>query len=283
MILIADSGSTKTEWCVVENGKPVQRIITKGINPFFQSEEEIAEEIKSALLPELGKDGACPVSSFEALYFYGAGCLPEKVPMMQAALGKCLDVKQIEVHSDMLGAARGLSGHDAGIVCILGTGSNSCFYDGSTIVSNVSPLGFILGDEGSGAVLGKLLVGDILKNQFPVGLKEKFLQQFDLTPAQIIERVYRQPFPNRFLASLSPFLAQNIHEPAVRSLVMNAFIAFLNRNVKQYDYEHHFVHFVGSVAHYYQEILEESIDACDMRLGNILQAPMEGLIRYHLA
>ena len=276
MILIADSGSTKTGWCVSEHGKQVQCIITKGINPYFQSEDEISDDIQSALIPEL------KTKTFEALHFYGAGCLPEKIPMMQRALGKHLDVKTIEVNSDMLAAARGLSGKNQGIVCILGTGSNSCFYDGEKIVCNVSPLGFILGDEGSGAVLGKLLVGDILKNQLPAGLKEKFLQQFGLTPAMIIEQVYRQPSPNRFLASLSPFLAQNIEAPEIRALVLNAFKTFLNRNVKQYDYQQHKVHFVGSIAYHYKEILKEAIRECGMQLGNIVRSPMEGLISYHV-
>jgi N-acetylglucosamine kinase-like BadF-type ATPase len=275
MILIADGGSTKTEWCVAKQGKQVQRILTKGINPYFQSEEEIISEIQSALVPKL------KTATFGAVYFYGAGCLPEKIPMMQQLLGKYLDVKTIEVNSDILAAAHGLSGRNQGIVCILGSGSNSCYYDGEKVVSNISPLGFILGDEGSGAVLGKLLVGDILKNQLPAGLKEKFLGQFDLTPGMIIERVYRQPFPNRFLASISPFLVQNIDIPEIRALVLNAFKAFLNRNVKQYDYQHNKVHFVGSIAYYYKDILEEAIRECGMQLGNIMQAPMEGLILYH--
>jgi N-acetylglucosamine kinase-like BadF-type ATPase len=275
MILIADGGSTKTEWCVAEQGKQVQRILTKGMNPYFQSEEEIGNEIQSALMPEL------QTKIFDAVYFYGAGCLPEKIPMMQRAIGKHLNVKTIEVNSDILAAARGLSGRNPGIVCILGTGSNSCYYDGEKVVSNVSPLGFILGDEGSGAVLGKLLVGDILKNQLPAGLKEKFLKQFELTPGMIIERVYRQPFPNRFLASFSPFLAQNIEVPEIHALVLKAFKDFLNRNVKQYDYQHNKVHFVGSVAYHYKKIVEEAIQDCGMLLGNTMQAPMEGLILYH--
>jgi N-acetylglucosamine kinase-like BadF-type ATPase len=275
MILLADGGSTKTEWCVAERGEQVQRILTKGLNPYFLSEEEVGREIQAALVPELR------TTSFDAVYFYGAGCLPEKVPQMQAAIGKHLDVKKIEVHSDILAAAHGLSGREAGIVCILGTGSNSCFYDGEKVTGNVSPLGFILGDEGSGAVLGKLLVGDLLKNQLPAGLKEKFLEQFELTPAMIIERVYRQPLPNRFLAGFSPFILQNIGISEIRSLVLNAFKAFLNRNVKQYDYLNHKVHFVGSVAHYYRDILAEAIGECDMRLGRIMQAPMQGLITYH--
>ncbi|MDR2806155.1 MAG: ATPase [Dysgonamonadaceae bacterium] len=275
MILIADSGSTKTEWCVTENGRSAQRILAKGMNPYFQSEEEIGAEIRSALLPEL------QTTTFDAVYFYGAGCLPEKIPAVRRVINKYLKVKTIEVNSDILAAARGLSGRNPGIVCILGAGSNSCYYDGEKVADNVSPLGFILGDEGSGAVLGKLLVGDLLKNQLPAGLKEKFLKQFDLTPGMIIERVYRQPFPNRFLANLSPFLAQNIETPEIRALVLNAFRAFLNRNVKQYDYQRQKVHFVGSIAYYYKDILAEAVRDCGMQSGNTMQAPMEGLILYH--
>jgi len=275
MILIADGGSTKTDWCVTAQGRQLQRIITQGINPFFLSEDAIGEEIRSSLLPEL------QTHTFDALYFYGAGCLPEKIPMMQTALSKYLEVETLEVNSDMLGAARGLSGRNPGIVCILGTGSNSCYYDGEKIVSNVSPLGFILGDEGSGAVLGKLLVGDLLKNQLPAGLKEKFLQEFDLIPGMIIERVYRQPFPNRFLASLSPFLLRNIEEPAVRSLVFNSFCSFLKRNVMQYDYKNYPIYFIGSIAYHYSKILEEAVLASGMKLGEIVQNPIEGLVKYH--
>lgn len=278
MILIADSGSTKTDWCVVENGQPFQQIYTKGINPFFQTEEEISEEIATVLLPQL------KTKELDAVYFYGAGCgFPDKIDMVHRAITRHLRVKgAVEVNTDMLAAARGLCGHTPGIACIMGTGSNSCYYDGKEIVTNVSPLGFILGDEGSGAVLGKLLVGDMLKNQMPPELKEKFLRQFDLTPADIIDRVYRKPFPNRFLASLSPFLAQNLHEPCIRTLVLESFKAFLKRNVMQYEnYRDTPVHFIGSVAFHYKEILEEAARETGIRLGTILQSPMEGLIQYH--
>ena len=181
----------------------------------------------------------------------------------------------------MLAAARGLCGHEAGIACIMGTGSNSCYYDGEKIIENVSPLGFILGDEGSGAVLGKLLVGNILKNQFTPELKEKFLSQFNLTPGEIIDRVYRKPFPNRFLASLSPFIAQNLQEPCVRQMVLGSFKDFFKRNVMQYDYSHNKVHFIGSVAHYYRDVLEEAANEMGIQMGTILQSPMKGLIAYH--
>ena len=276
MILIADSGSTKTDWCIVFNGTLIKRIGTKGINPFFQSEEEIQQELTASLLPQL------PEGTINSVYFYGAGCTPEKAPVLRRAIADSLPViGNIKANSDMLAAARGLCGHEPGIACIMGTGSNSCYYDGKHIGANVSPLGFILGDEGSGACLGKLLVGDILKNQMTPELKEKFLKQFNLEPADIIDRVYRKPFPNRFLASLSPFLAQNLDEPCVRTLVLNSFKAFLKRNVMQYDYQHSKVHFIGSVAFHYKEVLTEAAQEMGVQIGTILQSPMEGLISYH--
>ena len=278
MILIADSGSTKTDWCVVENGQPIQQISTKGINPFFQSEEEISNEIATSLLPQL------KTNALDAVYFYGAGCgFPDKIAMVHRAITKHLQIKrEVEVNTDMLAVAHGLCQHEAGIACIMGTGSKSCYYDGKQIVSNVSPLGFILGDEGSGAVLGKLLVGDILKNQMTPELKEKFLKQFGLTPADIIDHVYRKPFPNRFLASLSPFLAQNIDEPCIHALVLGSFKSFLKRNVMQYEnFRNSKVHFIGSVAFYYKTILAEAAQEMNIQLGTIIKSPMEGLIKYH--
>lgn len=276
MMLIADSGSTKTDWCVILDNTPIKRIGTKGLNPFFQSEEKIQHELTHSLLPQL------PEGTIDSVYFYGAGCTPEKAPTLRRAIADSLPiVGNIKAYSDMLAAARGLCGRKAGIACILGTGSNSCFYDGKEIVNHISPLGFILGDEGSGAVLGKLLVGDILKNQLSPAIKEAFLKQFDLTVPEIIDRVYRQPFPNRFLASLSPFIAQHLEEPGIRQLVLGSFIAFLRRNVMQYDYTQYPAHFIGSVAHCYKEILQEAAQETGIRIGKILQSPMEGLIQYH--
>lgn len=277
MILIADSGSTKTDWCMAEKGVAIKRIPTKGMNPFFQSEDEMVEEMKHSLLPEL--DGKRP----EAVYFYGAGCAFDKVEIVRRAIScvLSLDMAAIEVNSDMLAAARSVCGHEAGIACILGTGSNSCFYNGKEIEANVSPLGFILGDEGSGAVLGKLFIGDLLKNQLPAGLKEKFLERYQLTPADIIDRVYRKPFPNRYLATLSPFISEHITIPEVRQLVKQSFKAFLVRNVMQYDYQHYAVGFNGSVAWYYRDILEETLSETGLKMGIIIKAPMEGLLKYH--
>lgn len=277
MILIADSGSTKTDWCLVEQDKQIKRIVTKGINPFFQTANEIATEIEMNLFPFLSD---CKIDSVQ---FYGAGCaFPEKNEMVRSAIARHIN-SSIDVGSDLLGAARALCGNEAGIACILGTGSNSCFYDGNAIMQQVSPLGFILGDEGSGAVLGKTLVGNCLKNQLPAQLKELFLARFNLTQATILERVYKAPFPNRFLAGLSPFLAEHIDLPEIRNLVLDSFNAFFVRNVMQYNYKQYPVHFVGSVAYYYRPLLEEAACKNGVRLGTIVQSPVNGLIKYHSA
>lgn len=276
MILIADSGSTKTDWCAAD-GNSLLRITTKGMNPFFQTEDEIADEIGQTLLPALGG------RSIDRVYFYGAGCTPEKAPLVAEAIGRHMAGAQVSVGSDMLGAARALCGTQPGIACILGTGSNSCYYNGREIESNVSPLGFILGDEGSGAVLGKLLAGNILKNQTTPEIKEKFLAQTGLTPAVIIDRVYRQPFPNRFLASLAPFISENIAEPSIHSMVLDSFISFVRRNVMQYDWQSHPVHFTGSVAWHFRDILLQAAQATGIHTGNIVQSPMQGLVEYHTA
>ena len=275
MILISDSGSTKTDWCVADKGDIVRRVTTAGINPFFQSEEEIAGEVEKNLLPAL--EGLVVTS----VSFYGAGCaFPEKNEVVRRAINRYLPVP-VEVGSDLLAAARALCGDEAGIACILGTGSNSCLYDGKGIVRNISPLGFILGDEGSGAVLGKLLVGDVLKNQLPEVLKDAFFAEFGLTPAVIMEKVYKQPFPNRFLASLSPFLIRHIEEPAISGLVNDSFRKFFTRNVMQYDYRSYPVHLLGSVAWYYREQLEAVAGELGIRLGAIVQSPLAGLVAYH--
>lgn len=275
MILIADSGSTKTDWCMVENGETILRFKTKGINPFFQTEGEIQKEIETGLLT--GLNGIQPA----AIYFYGAGCaFPEKNEMIRRAINRYLPAS-VEVGSDLLAAARALCGNRPGIACILGTGSNSCQYDGKEIVKSISPLGFILGDEGSGAVLGKLLIGDVLKDQLPPALKEQFLAEYGLTPALIMDRVYRQPFPNRFLAGLSPFISAHLDEPAIWELVTRSFLAFFTRNVKQYDYLELPVHLTGSIAWYYQAVLKDIASDLGILTGTIIQSPMDGLIAYH--
>jgi N-acetylglucosamine kinase-like BadF-type ATPase len=181
----------------------------------------------------------------------------------------------------LIAATHSLCGRNTGIACILGTGSNSCQWNGEEIVKQISPLGFILGDEGSGAVLGKNLVSDALKNQLTKGLKEMLLEEYGLTPAIIIEKVYRQPFPNRFLASLCPFLLTHIGDPTIRLIVTRSFSAFFERNVMQYDYQKNKVNFVGSIAWHYSDLLKEVAQQKGVVTGKITQSPIPGLIRYH--
>lgn len=277
MILLADSGSTKTDWCIVDDHQNTKIIRTKGTNPFFQTEGEITKEIQSSLIPEL------PTTTIDNVYFYGAGCTSEKIYILENSLKKHLNITgSCEVATDMLAAARSLCGHQPGIACILGTGSNSCLYDGKNITKNVSPLGFILGDEGSGAVLGKTLIGDILKNQLPEPIIKRFYEKFHLSSAEIIDRVYRKELPNRFLAGFVPFLKENLTEPPIHQLVIGQFRSFLIRNVRQYDRWNKLpIGFNGSIAYYFREPLKEALESEGMILGRIIQAPMEGLIAFH--
>ena len=275
MILIADSGSTSTNWVLVEHGKSIQSLFTPGINPFYQTPEEIAGEIATLTLN-------VKPSSVKAIYFYGAGCVADKIEMVKHAIAQSFTQSQIYIESDLVAAARGLLQHEAGIACILGTGSNSCFYDGKNIVSNVSPLGFILGDEGSGAVLGKKFIADCLKNQLPEELKNKFLTTFGLTANDIINHVYRKPFPNRYLAQFTPFLAENMAEPAIYNLIFDSFTDFFVRNVMQYpNFDEYPVSFVGSIAYYFKDILEVVAFELGITLGEIKQSPLEGLVAFH--
>lgn len=278
MILIADSGSTKTEWCVAAQGRSVRQITTAGMNPYFQTQAEMAKEIRETLEPVIAP------YPLEAVYFYGAGCAFSEQKqmireMMQAYLGTSVPV---EVYSDLMGAARALCGKKGGIACILGTGSNSCLYDGTEIIQHTPPLGYILGDEGSGAALGKQLASDCLKHQLPEALSQKFLQQYELTPEILLERVYKQPFPNRFLATLSRFLAENLMEEPMYAIVYNNFRSFLIRNVMTYEgYETSPVHCTGSIAYQYQEVLKAAGTSLHLTIGRIEKAPMPGLVSYH--
>ena len=278
MILIADCGSTKTDWCLLDCGEIKKRIFTGGMNAVMLTGEEISGRIASELMPQLGDE---PIDS---VFFYGAGCLAEEVcdNVRRAIAHNIPSARLIEVDTDLLAAARALCVRSAGIACIMGTGSNSCFYDGDKIVDNVSPLGFILGDEGSGAVLGKILVGDVLKNQLPADLCRKFLDKYELDRLTIIRRVYREPQANRFLASVTPFLLENITHPAIHELVVNSFKAFFRRNVLQYERARQLtVNFVGSIAWYYRDLLGEAASDMGCTVGKIIKSPMDGLIANH--
>lgn len=279
MKLIADCGSTKVEWCLIEGSQVVKQFFTSGMNALMLTEEEISQYLDDQLMFQLA-DMAANVTE---VYFYGAGCIDEEVCRnVRRAIRSNIPAETIEAHSDLLAAARSLFGNGEGIACILGTGSNSGYYNGHDIRDHVSPLGYILGDEGSGAVLGRHLIGDVLKRQLPAHICDKFLDEYGLTSSAIIRRVYREPAPNRFLASVTPFLAKNIEEPAVHRLVLNEFKSFFVRNVAQYDrYRELPVSFVGSIAYAYQSVLQEAAAALDATIGVVVKSPMDGLVNYH--
>lgn len=276
-ILIADSGSTNTKWCLL-NQKTVQlEFTTPGINPFMQDSRSIGEVLK---LSTSNLDIPAP----DIIYFYGAGCInDEKKNIVRQGLapvfGNCL----MEIESDLLAAARGLCGRSEGIACILGTGSNSCYYDGVQIAQNVSPLGFILGDEGSGAVLGRKFIGSILKNQLPKDVITSFFETYPVSVSDILERVYRQPYPNRYLAQYTVFIHKHLSSPDVYDLVVAEFQLFLQRNVLQYDASSRLtINFTGSVAHYFSNPLRRALQLCQLTAGQIIQSPLQGLIQFHI-
>lgn len=275
VILIVDSGATKADWCLVRGKVILHRLKSKGITPVFQTKEEIEYEIRVSIFPLLKN------ASIKAIYFYGSGCIPENAPIVKDALYASFSIETIEVYSDLIAAAHALCGNQAGIACILGTGSNSCEWDGTRIIKQVSPLGFILGDEGSGASLGKQLISDALKGQLTKGLKEALLQEYQLTPALVIDKVYRQHFPSRFLASLSPFILKHISDPSISRLVHQSFSDFFERNVMQYDFKNYNVNFMGSIAWNYASILNEVALQKGIEISNIIKSPMEGLINYY--
>ena len=282
MILIADSGSTKTDWCLCHEGTIVSTMQTQGINPYHQSEEAIEMVLREELLPQLTQHSEFNIQNSINIVFYGSGCANATASgRIKEAIEKVLGTTNATIHSDLLGAARALCGHDEGIACVLGTGSNSCLYNGKEIVANTPPLGYILGDEGSSAVLGRRLVGDCLKNQLPEAIRDEFLTEYGLTQEIILEKVYRQPLANRFLASLTPFLSKHREVPEVHNLLVESFVAFFVRNVKQYRRPWLPIHFVGSIANAFAPELKEAAESLGMELGTIMRSPMEGLIKYH--
>lgn len=276
MILLADGGSSKVDWRLIDKNGEVKKIVTNGLNPFIRTEDEISEDIRQDLLPQV-RD-----YDVEEVFFYGAGCAYiEKNEMIKNAIRKSFPSAYIEVNSDLLAVARGLCGADEGIACILGTGSNSCYYNGTNIIKNIPPLGYILGDEGSGAVLGRLFLSACLKNQLTFGIKEQLLEEYDLTIANILDNVYKQVMPNKFLASFAPFILKKIEDPTVYNLVYNSFKAFFVKNVMQYPYRNTITHLSGSIAFHFQNILKDLAKSLDIKIGVIMQYPMEGLIIYH--
>ena len=275
MKLIAESGSTRTEWALVEDNHLVQRVFTEGLNPFFQTRREISRSVRLGLPESFFK------KKLDQVYYYGAGCSSyEKKNILGASLVAQFKTP-IQVESDLLAAARGLFKCEAGIACILGTGSNSCFYDGKIIVKNVKAAGYILGDEGSGAVLGKLFLADLLKGLAPKELANEFHEKFRISVNDVMESVYNLPFPNRFLGTIAYFLGDYMDNEYVYNLLTNNLRSFFNRNVCQYDYINYPIRFVGSLAYAYPDILQDVAQEFGVEIDVIEETPMNGLIEFH--
>ena len=286
MILIADSGATKTDWCLISPlaTLPPQRIKTQGINPFHQSEDQIIDILRNELLPQLSALNC--ERPMRSIHFYGAGCTAEMKRHVEAALRKVFATfptqpSAINVESDLLGAARAVCMHQRGLVGILGTGANSCLYDGKDILENIPPLGYILGDEGSGATFGKILLNQLFKNPNYTRLQEQFLAYEHCTQSDIIERVYRQPLANRYLASLVKFAKENVANPLIEQLVVQNFDAFITHNLLHYNTSLRDVYVVGGMAAAFPEQLEQACQQRGYTLRHILRSPIEGLIEYH--
>lgn len=300
MKLIADSGSTKNDWSVTSGNNVALSVKTQGINPFHQPEKVISDILSSELLPQIEP----VVSSISEIHFYGSGCNEANAAVMQALLARVFsdvvsasgDGVRVFVYSDLLAAARAVCGTSPGIACIMGTGVNSCLYDGAGIVSNTRPLGYILGDEGSGAVLGKLFLNALYKGFLPQDMVGEFEQWIGMSYQDIITRVYREPMANRFLAGIAPFIHDRLDIPAVRGIVVDNFRNFFRRNVVQYgaaslpagavassvDASSLPVGAVGSIAYFFRDELREAASLEGFTLSRVLRSPMDGLVAYHI-
>lgn len=275
--LIADSGATKCEWCVLDNGKKAKTIITQGISPYFLTGPQITELLEKELIPKLKK------FQVKDIFFYGTGLAnPKNVTVVKSVLKKIFPSAKTEVQNDLLAAARALCGKTKGVACILGTGANSCFYNGKKMVKNSPGLGYVLGDEGSGAYLGKKVIQYYLYNTYDEELRARFEKRFQVTPMEILENVYKKPLANRYLASYAIFLAENRGHYMIENIIEDGLNDFFFTHLYKYrESWTHPIHFVGSIAFGFKDVLKDLCNTYELELGRVLKAPMQGLIEYH--
>jgi glucosamine kinase len=276
MIIVADSGGSKIDWRFLKSDKTIGQANSAGFNPYYQPIDHLKNIIKESLLTHISE----PVTK---IFFYGTGVSSEKnQQVIQAAFAEHFEKAKIEIGWDLLAAARALCGQEPGIACILGTGSNSCQYDGKTIVDNVSNLGWILADEASGTYLGKQLIFDYFRKNMPETLAAQFHARFPWTREEVLEKVYQQEKPGAFLASFAKFIFQHLKEPYCYKLVYNSFSAFYENNVMKYKgYKDMKVHFTGSIAFYFSDVLRQVANDKGITVKNILEGPIAGLTLYH--
>lgn len=277
MVLIADSGSTKTDWRLLNDGVEILQIQTKGLNPYYQNIEEIDHELRTELIPKLEE------SDVSAIYFYGAGCSTlERKNKISSVLSKHFKLAQISVQSDLIGAAHALSGNRPGIICIIGTGSGSCFYDGEKITENIPSLGFILGDEGSGSWLGKKMVTDFLRGQMPQKTMKSIQHKLNIDKETILENVNHQPMPSKYLGSFAQFISKNMDQTYFYQLLFDGFTEFAKNYILRYpNFLETNCHFVGSIAFHNQKILRHVARYNGFTIGNIIKSPVNGLTKYY--
>lgn len=278
MILIADSGSTKTSWCVLEEGKTESiSFTTEGYNPYYIDASYIAASLQKKLPAGMN------VSAIKKVYFYGAGCYEEKANVVQNGLRAVFPLAELVVNLDILAASRALLGNKRGFVSILGTGTNTCIYDGNVIVQNIDSLGFLLGDEGSGAYMGKKFLADLLRNKLPGNLQTLFDEKYELGRPEIFDRVYHQPYPNRFCAGFTRFIYENAHQEAYcGQLITACFSDFFERLVSAYPaFTTYSFNAVGSIAFHFREWLIPVVARFGMETGKIVEAPIDELVRFH--
>ncbi|HYK46347.1 MAG TPA: N-acetylglucosamine kinase, partial [Parafilimonas sp.] len=270
-ILIADSGSTKCEWCLLDDGRK-KTIITKGISPYFLKKEDISLLLQKELLPKLKQ------VKIDNIFFYGTGLKDDNNKrLLRSVLKHLFPFADVEVQTDLLAAARALCKNGKGISCILGTGSNSCYYNGRRIIKNSPGLGFILGDEGSGAYLGRKVVQHFLYNTFDEELMLAFKKKYNTSDTEILEGVYRQPQPNRYLASFSLFLAENRGHYMIENIIEDGLNDFFFTHLCKYNESWLYpIHFTGGVAYGFRDVIKELCHSYEMELGVILKRPMDG-------
>jgi len=278
MILIAESGSTKTDWRLVYPNGDIKSYNTIGFNPYYVTEVGVFEELKSSELDAIN-------TAVKQVYFYGAGCsTQENCLMLSNVLALFFKNATIEVSHDMLAAARATCGSEKGMVGILGTGSNSCLYDGNVITENVTSLGYLLGDYGSGAAIGKTFIRAYLENELPQEISAAFMEEYQLSTAEILNAIYKQTLPNRFLAGFNLFVAKHIHQPVIKQIVENSLDDFFEKNICKYsDYQQNKFHLVGSISFVYQGIIKQTAKKYNVEIGKIIKAPIDELVKYHLS
>jgi N-acetylglucosamine kinase-like BadF-type ATPase len=274
--LIADSGATKAEWCLINKGRK-RTIFTQGISPYFLNTQQIIDLLQDELAPSLKR------VEISNMFYYGTGCAnPDNAKSVKKALAKTLPGAKIEVQTDLMAAARAVCGHDKGVACILGTGSNSCFYNGKKIVKNSPGLGFVLGDEGSGAYLGKKVLQYYLYDTFDEDLRSRFDAKFVTNRIEILDNVYKKPLPSRYLASFAIFLAENRGHYMIENIIEDGLNDFFFQHLCKYREIWTLpVSFVGSVADGFKDVLEQLCQSYEFELGTVLKNPMPGLVKYH--